>query len=194
MALDPIEFLYLVFLFGIRLSPYRFAVLSDLGSVSAHARCLVTFRSRLSMLKLTGLGIRLFFPHRSSGFSPPRCYQRFFGPESSVLPWNLPPSVPGRSGFSSSALVLWRLWPFFQRQISRASVGKTSLPPCIPPIYTAGVISEYWDSLCQACLSSLQRPFSWFAVRCIHRFCLRLPPDLPFRGVPLPCWRCPSVR
>lgn len=35
-------------------------------------------------------------------FYPPRCYQRFVGLESSVLPVNLPPSVPPRFGVSSS--------------------------------------------------------------------------------------------
>jgi len=39
----------------------------------------------------------------SSGFYPPRCYQRFTGPESSVPPVNLPPSVPPRFGISSSS-------------------------------------------------------------------------------------------
>ena len=39
----------------------------------------------------------------SSGFYPPRCYQHFIGPESLVLPVNLPPSVPPRFGVSSSS-------------------------------------------------------------------------------------------
>ena len=32
------------------------------------------------------------------------------------------------------------------------------------------------------------------AVRYVHGFCLMLPPDSPFPEMPLPCWRCPSVR
>ena len=38
----------------------------------------------------------------SSGCSPPRCYQRFTGPASSVLSVDLPPSAPPRFGISSS--------------------------------------------------------------------------------------------
>ena len=34
------------------------------------------------------------FVARSSGFSPPLCYQCFIGPESLVIPVDLPPSVP----------------------------------------------------------------------------------------------------
>jgi len=50
-----------------------------------------------------------FFPYVespsvwSSGFYPPRCYQRFIGPAFSVLPVNLPPSAPSRFGVSSSS-------------------------------------------------------------------------------------------
>ena len=42
--------------------------------------------------------------------------------------------------------------------------------------------------------TSSPTPFSRFAVRYVHGFCLMLPSDTPFRLMPLPCWRCPSVR
>ena len=68
----------------------------------------------------------------SSGFYPPRCYQRFIGPESSVLPVNLPPSAPTRFGVSSSirfSVVSGNL----RRQDRRASLGKTPHLPVSRP-------------------------------------------------------------
>ena len=67
-------------------------------------------------------------------------------------------------------------------------MGMISPPPCIPSGFTTGVVSEYRDSPCHACSSSLQRPFSRFAVRYVHRFYLTLPSNLPFRRVLLLCW------
>ena len=67
-----------------------------------------------------------------SGFSPPRCYQRFIGPESLGLSVNLPPSVPARFGVASSsrfAVVAGNR----RRPNRRASLGKTHhLPVCRP--------------------------------------------------------------
>ena len=58
---------------------------------------------------------------QSPGFSPPRCYQRFSGPGSSVLCANLPPSVPG----SLRGLLVK---PVFQRLPAASDVGTGGLP------------------------------------------------------------------
>ena len=54
--------------------------------------------------------------------------------------------------------------------------------------------SGYQVSLLQACSTSSPTPYSRFAVRYVHGFCLMLPSNTPFLDMPLPCWRCPSVR
>jgi hypothetical protein len=83
---------------------------------------IVDSRSRLPMSQLRIRNIQAFFlvfRVLSSTLLP--C---FLGPESSVLPVNLPPSVPYTLRVRLIALVLWYLWQL-RYQYSRASLGKT---------------------------------------------------------------------
>ena len=117
----------------------------------------------------------------------------FFGPESSVLPVNLPPSVPPRFGVSSSsrfAVVAGNL----PRQDRRASLGKTPHLPRSRPASRWVDYSGYQASRIHACSAFSPPPSSRFAVRYVPGFCLMLPPDIPFLVMPLPCWRSLSVR
>lgn len=83
---------------------------------------------RIARLRSTDYAVSVW----SSGFSPPRCYQRITGPESKVLPVNLPPSVPSRFGVSSALTVLCRFQQH-QQQYRRASPGKTHHLPISRP-------------------------------------------------------------
>jgi len=60
--------------------------------------------------------------------------------------------------------------------------------------FTMGRFAGYQVSLYHVCSTSSPQPYSWFAVRYVHGFCLMLPPDPSLLMMPLPCWRCPSVR
>ena len=109
----------------------------------------------------------------------------FFGPESSVLSVDLPPFAPllaAGSPFASQFSTA--------RERRRAGglpgVRHTASPYPVQLQCTAGTPIGYGALLCHACSSPSIHPSSWFAVRYVHGFCLRLPSDLPFLGMPLP--------
>jgi len=104
----------------------------------------------------------------------------FIGPESSVLPVNLPPSAPYTTSGSPSRRRFCGIFDDLPSQCRRASLGKTHYPPRIPSNFTAVQFTGYQTSLIQAGLVSSPLPYSWFAVRYVHRFCLMLPSDAPF--------------
>ena len=104
----------------------------------------------------------------------------FIGPESSVLPVNLPPSAPCPASGSPLRLRFYRILGNLESQRRRASLGKTHYPPCIPSNFTAVQSTGYQTSPIHAGLISSPLPYSWFAVRYVHRFCLMLPSDAPF--------------
>jgi len=141
------------------------------------------------------IGFLPFFSFsRSSGFYPPLCYQRFFGPDSSVLPVNLPPFAPYPASVSPSRFGFMKSLAPLEFQCRRASLGKMHQPPCIPSHFTADRFTGYQVLPSHDGSTSSPRPFSRFAVRYVHSFCLMLPLDSSFLRMPLPCWRCPSVR
>jgi hypothetical protein len=117
----------------------------------------------------------------------------FFGPESLVLPVNLPPSAPSRLGFSS-AVQFYRALSNSYRDCRRASLGKMHPLSIYRPASRQFDYSGYQVSPIHARSTFSLTPYSRFAVRYVHGFCLMLPPDIPFPVMPLPCWRCPSVR
>lgn len=182
----------------------------------------VAFRSRLprlhrrswSLQARTGSSLRPLGaavccpPHTAGSLSkPPCCAPRllvvrvfpstllpgFLGPESSVLPVNLPPSAPPRFGVSSSSR-LTVVAGNLQRQDRRASLGKTPHRPRSRPASRRVDHSGYQASRIHACSAFSPTPSSRFAVRYVPGFCLMLPPDIPFLKMPLPCWRSLSVR
>lgn len=110
----------------------------------------------------------------------------FFGPESSVLPVNLPPPCtlpasgsPYRFSFIVPSAAL-------QHQCSRASLGKTHHLPISRPASRQVGYSRYQALPSHAGSTSLPTPFSWFALRYVHRFCLMLPSDIHL-------WFCPCL-
>jgi len=118
----------------------------------------------------------------------------FSGPESSVLHADLSSSAPFPIRVSPSRVRFMTPPGNNRSQNRRTSPGKIAPPPHIPSCFTSVRFTGYQDSLWYACSSSSPLPFSRFAVRYVHGFCLMLPPDTPSLGMPLPCWRCPSVR
>ena len=130
----------------------------------------------------------------SSGFSPPLCYQaslalspQYYTQICHPLPLSLLGSLPSRVRFMAPA-------GNDRGQGRRTSPGKIAPPPHISSSFTSVRFTGHQDSLTYACSSSSPLPFSWFAVRYVHGFCLMLPSDTPSLDMPLPCWRCPSVR
>ena len=117
----------------------------------------------------------------------------FLGPESSVLPVNLPPSVPSSLRGLLVESVCCCLWQH-QQQDRRASLGKTPHLPRSRPASRRVDHSGYQASRIHACSAFSPTPSSRFAVRDVPGFCLMLPPDIPFLKMPLPCWRSLSVR
>lgn len=137
----------------------------------------------------------------------------FIGPESSVLPMDLPPSAPSplrvrrsRFGFQSPVSTDWitqcPLSAWVDAPAESSGIEAVGLPgvrhvtssypvrlqlPLVSPI-------GYRGSLTRACSPPSGHPSSRFAVRYVHEFCLMLPPDGPSLEPPLPCWRSPSVR
>ena len=84
-------------------------------------------------------------------------------------------------------------------QNSRASLGNTHHLSVFHPAPHQEDISRYWVSILQAFSTLSPMPYSRFAVRCVHRYCLMLPPDTSLLkcpclvGVPLPSgkrWVC----
>ena len=67
-----------------------------------------------------------------------------------------------------------------ESQHRRASLGKTHQPPCIPSNFTKVLFTGYQDSPSHDGSASSPLPYSRFAVRYVHRFCLMLPSDAPF--------------
>jgi len=130
----------------------------------------------------------------SSGFSPPCCYQpssalspQYYTQICHPLPLSRLGSLPTRVRFMVPSRNS-------QNQNRRTSPGKIAAPPHIPSNFTSVRFTGYQGLLWYACSPSSPQPYSWFAVRYVHRFCLMLPPDTPSLVMPLPCWRCPSVR
>ncbi len=127
--------------------------------------------------------VRVFSSTRLPGFA---------GPESSVLPVDLPPSVP-------FPFRVRRYRVRFLRRLRRRAGGlpgvrHTTSPYAVPLQCTAATTTGYRGSLCHVCSPPSAHPYSGFAVRYVHGFCLMLPSDTPSLEVPLPCWRFPSVR
>ena len=137
----------------------------------------------------------------------------FIGPESSVLPMDLPPSAPSplrgrrsRFGFqyrvsadwiSQCPLSVWVDAPTVGPDIEaiglpgvRRATSSYTVRLQLPSVIAVG----YRDSLSYACSSPSGHPSSRFAVRYVHEFCLMLLPDAPSLRLPLPCWCSPSVR
>jgi hypothetical protein len=123
------------YLFRDSASPLRFLVLPrrTVSTPQCHHGHLSSTAFPRSMTRWRSQAWGDRFPSSwSSGFSPPRCYQRFIGPESLVLSVNLPPSAPPRFGVSSSsrfAVVAGNR----RRQDRRASLGKTHHLPISRP-------------------------------------------------------------
>ena len=80
-----------------------------------------------------------------------------------------------------------------RRQIRRASLGKAYRLPTSRPAPRRFGSTGYRASSPSALLAPSPTPSSWFAVRYVRGFYLMLPPDIPFRKMPLPCWCSPSV-
>jgi hypothetical protein len=160
--------------------PLPLSTLSRLSLVATPAFRLrlppIRCRSRIAPARLPG----------SSGFSPPRCYQASLAlsPQYSTqichpLPLTRSGSLPPRARFLTPPGNL-------RSQDRRTSPGKTAPPLHIPSSFTSVRFSGYQDSLSHACSSSSPQPFSWFAVRYVHGFCLMLPPDSHLWGCPCP--------
>ncbi len=130
----------------------------------------------------------------SSGFSPPHCYQASQALSPQYYAQICHPLPLSQSGFLPSCVRFMAPSGNNRSQGRRTSPGKIAAPPHIPSSFTSVRFTGYQDSLGYACSSSSPLPFSWFALRYVHGFCLMLPPDTPSLEVPLPCWRCPSVR
>jgi hypothetical protein len=118
----------------------------------------------------------------------------FIGPAPSVLPVNLPPFTPYPASGSPSRFGFMESLATLEFQCRRASLGKMLQPPCISSNFTAVRFTGYQVSFIHVNSTSFPRPYSRFAVRYVHRFCLMLPPDSSLLRMPLPCRRCPSVR
>ena len=134
------------------------------------------------------------FTAGSSGFSPPHCYQASQALSPQYYTQICHPLSLSQSGSLPSRVRFMAPPGNSRSQNSRTSPGKITTPPHIPSNFTSVRFTGYQDSLWYACSSSSPQPYSRFAVRYVHGFCLMLPPDTPSLGMPLPCWRCPSVR
>jgi hypothetical protein len=118
----------------------------------------------------------------------------FIGPESSVLPVNLPPSGPFPASGSPYRARSSNVHCSLQRQARRASLGKTHhLPISRPTSLRFGPPDIRSRSLTPA------RPpprchivGSLFATYMGSASCFLR--TAHFWNLPLPCWRCPSVR
>jgi len=130
----------------------------------------------------------------SSGFSPLPCYQASQALSPQYYTQICRPLSLSQLRFLPSRVRFIAPSGNDRSQDRRTSPGKIASPPHIPSSFTSVRFTGYRDSLWYACSSSSPLPFSWFAVRYVHGFCLMLPPDTPSLGMPLPCWRCPSVR
>jgi hypothetical protein len=118
----------------------------------------------------------------------------FTGPKSSVLSVNLPPSVPNPASGSPSRVGFMRSQAALDPSTGGLPwVRRTTLPICRPA-------SHRFDSpdigprLVTAARPSPQRHIagSLFATYMGSASCFLRTPH--FWKLPLPCWRCPSVR
>jgi len=117
---------------------------------------------------------------RSSGFYPPHCYQASLVPRVISTPRRIClPLTPPRFGFSCSAW-FYSVDRSPQRQVRRVSLGKTHHLPISRPASHRFDSSGYQVLLCHACSTFSPTPYSRFAVRYVHGFCLMLPSDPPF--------------
>jgi len=82
----------------------------------------------------------------------------------------------------------------FKPQSRSASRGKARHLLVSRPASVRFGPAGYRDLLYHACSPPSTHPYSRFAIRYVHEFCLMLPSDPPSLEMPLPCWRCPSVR
>ena len=129
---------------------------------------------------------------RSSGFSPPHCYQASQALSPQYYPWICHPLPPSRSGITVTGSVFYGL---FRPQGRRTSRGKThSLPVCRPASVHGGYHSRISGLAQPRLLAPLRTPIE--RVRCSLR--TRVLPHASsghfISVLPLPCWRCPSVR
>ncbi len=123
----------------------------------------------------------------SSGFSPPLCYQASQALSPQYYTQICHPLLPFPLRVSPFSGPFYGLLPeTIESQNRRTSPGKIAPPPHIPSNFTSVRFTGYQDSLWYACSSSSPQPFSWFAVRYVHGFCLMLPPDTHFWSCPCP--------
>jgi hypothetical protein len=125
-------------------------------------------------------------PACSSGFSPPRCYQRFSGPASSVLPRICHPLAPARIGALPYRVGFLTALDSLGRQTSRASRVRRTPWPISRPVPRRFRFPQISGLAFRAGSTASPTPSSRFAVRYVHGFCLMLPSDTPFL-VKCPC-------
>ena len=141
--------------------------------------------SASSHIPMTFLGCPLL-PSGSSGFSPPLCYQASQALSPQYYTQICRPLPLSQLGFLPSQVSFMAPPGNDRDQDRRTSPGKIAPPPHIPSNFTSVRFTGYQDSLWYACSSSSPQPFSWFAVRYVHGFCLMLPPDIHFWSCPCP--------
>lgn len=118
----------------------------------------------------------------------------FSGPESSVLPVDLPPSDPSPL---RDLLVRFRFYDLYSSsrdQVRRASLGKTQYLPIFRPASHRFDSPDIRPRLATTARPSPQRHIagSLFATYMGSASCFLQ--TAHFWYLPLPCWRCPSVR
>jgi len=118
----------------------------------------------------------------------------FIGPESSVLPVNLPPSAPSPVSGIALAVRFYGIHGNSRSQHRRVSLGKTHYLPISRPASHRFDSPDIGPRLVTAARPSPQRHIagSLFATYTGSTSCFLRTPH--FWKLPLPCWRCPSVR
>jgi len=179
---------------GIRISPFGFLAPSfpPVTLCRLFIGVTITSRPRLPMpqrrcwdIQASFLVVRVF----SSTPLP-----RFTGPESSVLSVNLPPSDPYPLRDLLSRVRFSNVYCSFQRQVRRASLGKTHHLPISRPTSL-----RFGPPDIRSCSLTPARPpprchivGSLFATYMGSASCFLR--TAHYWNQPLPCWRCPSVR
>lgn len=136
------------------------------------------------------------FAYLSSGFYPPRCYQRINGPESSVLLVNLPPFLASPPWDLLCGLVWTKLVGNLAIDPKmRASPGKVTLPHRMPSSFTSVWLTFQILELAHSRLL-VPPPLGHiagllFATYTVSTSCFLRTLGWPRK--PLPCWCCPSV-
>jgi hypothetical protein len=157
----------------------------DVSGFSDLDLCLYRLRERIyrTAVFCNGFSSRsiltITVPCRSSGFYPPRCYQASSALSPQYFLRICHPLHPAPLRDLLRGSVLWR-HSSLQRQCRRASPGKTHRLPVSRPNFTAVRFTGYQGSPSHVGSTSLPLPYSRFAVRYVHRFCLMLPSDIPF--------------